>query len=190
MLAYEASLSKHSAASYIIVFPLFFQVVSPDLEDSVTADPQFTVALPGSSGYSLCYEVHGDANSYFNLISDTCTSVNAHYTAMPLNPSRNRMSSIGIFATSGGPEGCVNIEIDHLQCGAKVNGRDVNGSVSISEVHVRKMMGNRWRVSVPNCERPSLVMWVTCMSNRLRFDVIRGSNLRPTSHGLLGEREL
>ena len=157
------------------------------MEDSVIADPQFTVTLPGSSGHSLCYEVHGDADKHFNLISDVCTSVNTHYTPMPLNPTRNRMSSIGIHAVSGGPEGCVDIEIHHQMCRAVVQGRDVNISVTIGDINVRKVLENRWRVSVPNCARPGLVMWVTCMSNRLRFDVTRGSNLRPTSHGLLGE---
>ena len=160
-------------------------VPAPDLDDSVIADPQFTVALPDASG-SLCYEVHGDANKFFNLISDTCTSVNAYYTAMPLDSSRNRISNIGIRASSGGPEGCVEIEIDHEDCRATVGGREVNNSVHISEVKVEKQVGNRWRVFVPNCGRPGLVMWVTCTSNRLRFDVTRGSNLRPSSHGLLG----
>ena len=161
-------------------------VAGPDVDDSVTADPQFTVTLPDRSG-SLCYEVQGDANEYFNLISDTCTSVNAYYTAMPLDSGRNRMSSIGIRASSGGPEGCVEIEIDHEDCSAIVSGRVMNTSVHIGEVRVEKQMGKHWRVFVPNCKRPGLVMWVTCMSNRLRFDVTRGSNLRPSSHGLLGK---
>ena len=131
--------------------------------------------------------MHGSANEYFNLISDTCTSVNAYYTPMPLDSSRNRMSIIGIRASSAGPEGCVEVEINHEDCTAIVNGRVVNNSVHISEVRVDRRMGNRWRVFVPNCGRPGLVMWVTCKSNRLRFDVTRGSNLRPTSHGLLGK---
>lgn len=157
------------------------------MNDSVIADPQFAVTLPDSEGYSLCYEVHGEANQHFNLISDTCVSANAYYTAMPADSSRNRMSSIGIYASSDGPEGCVDIEVQHESCTAIVNGRQVNGSVSISLVRVNQVRANRWRVFVPNCERPGIVMWVTCMSNRLRFDVSRGSNLRPTSHGLLGK---
>ena len=174
---YNSSLFCHNKSSIIAV---------PDLEDSVIAGPQFTVALPDNRG-SLCYEVHGEANKYFNLISDTCTSVNTYYTPMSLDSRRNRMSSIGIRASSGGPEGCVEIEIDFEGCRTTVNGREVNTSVHISEVRVDKHMGNRWRVFVPNCGRSGLVMWVTCMSNRLRFDVTRGSNLRRTSHGLLGE---
>ena len=43
-------------------------------------------------------------------------------------------------------------------------------------------------MSVPNCERPSAVMWITCQHNpdMLRFNIARGSNLCPTYHGLLG----
>ena len=157
------------------------------MNDSVVADPQFTVAIPGSDGNSLCYEVHGEAGRYFNLISDTCVSANAYYTAMPSDVQRNRISKIGVKASSGGPEGCVEVEVDLELCVARVGGREVDGSVTISQVRVSRVMINLWRVAVPNCQRPGLVMWVTCMSNRLRFDVNRGSSLRPSSHGLLGE---
>ena len=161
-------------------------IEGPRLNDSVVADPQFTVAIPGTGGLSLCYEVHGDAGHYFNLISDTCISANAYYTAMPLDAQRNRISKIGVRASSGGPEGCVEVEVDLESCVGRVGGREVNGSVVISGVRVNQVRRNLWRVAVPNCQRPGLVMWVTCMSNRLRFDVNRGSNLRPSSHGLLG----
>ena len=56
------------------------------------------------------------------------------------------------------------------------------------------------RISVPNCGgeggRRSLVMYVSCgrsfvsetqQPETVRFDVTRGINLSPTSHGLLGE---
>ena len=100
------------------------------------------------------------------------------------------MSRIGIRASSGGPEGCVEIEVDHEGCIATVGGREVNGSVTISDVRVKKVRRDLWRVYVPNCERPGMVMWVTCKTNRLRFDVMRGSALRPTSHGLLGKLQI
>ena len=169
--------------------PLSFSLaptVVPRLNDSVIADPQFTVAIPDSDGHSLCYEVHGEADNYFNLISDTCASVNAYYTAMPLDSRRNRMSKIGVRASSGGPERCVEVEVDLESCAARVGGREVNGSVAIGQVRVSRVRMNLWRVAVPNCGRPGLVMWVTCMTNRLRFDVNRGSTIRSSSHGLLG----
>ena len=156
------------------------------------ADPQFTVTLPNDGTHSLCYEVHGDAGKFFNLVSDTCLSVNAYFTSMP-DTIMNRMSRIGIHAVPVGITGCVDIEIEHLTCSAMLNGVAVNESVTtiIGGIRLRKM-GNSWRVSVPNCElpRPSVVMRVTCMPTRLRFDVTRGSNLHPSSHGLLGEMDI
>ena len=157
------------------------------VNDSVLGNPLFTVAIPGPEDRSLCYQVHGEAGHYFNLISDTCVSANAYYTAMPSNTRRNRVSKIGVKASSGGPEGCVEVEVDLEFCVARVGGREVDGSVTISQVRVSRVRTNLWRVAVPNCQQPGLVMWVTCMSDRLRFDVNRGSNLRPASHGLIGQ---
>ena len=160
------------------------------VNDSVIGDPQFTVTLPMNRSRHMCYEVHGVAGQFFNLISDTCTSVNALFAAMPGNPRINRMSRIGIHAvtTATANGNCADIQIDIEDCVATLNGAPINGSAMIDDIRVRKF-GNRWRVSVPNCERPSAVMWITCQSNpqMLRFDIARGSNLRPTSHGLLGK---
>ena len=160
------------------------------MNDSVIGDPQFTVSLPVSGSRAMCYEVHGVAGQFFNLVSDTCTSVNALFESMPGKIKINRMSSIGIHAvTTATPSGsCADIQIDLENCTTTLNGASIDDSAIIEDIRVRKF-GNRWRVSVPNCERPSTVMWITCQSNpdMLRFDIARGSNLRPTSQGLLGK---
>ena len=52
--------------------------------DSVIGDPLFTVPFREDQT-SLCFEVHGKANNNFNLVSDTCTNVNAYFAPM-LNP--------------------------------------------------------------------------------------------------------
>ena len=157
--------------------------------DSVIGDPQFTVSLPVDGSRAMCYAVHGEAGQFFNLISDTCTSVNALFAATPGNLELNRMSIIGIHAvTTATPNGtCTNIEIDSKDCTATHNAVSIDGSAMIDDIRVRKFR-NHWRVSVPNCERPSTVMWITCQHNpdMLRFHIARGSSLRPTSHGLLG----
>lgn len=44
-------------------------------------DPLFTVPMYGTREHTLCYEVHGTADHYFNLISDECVSVNALYVS-------------------------------------------------------------------------------------------------------------
>ena len=135
----------------------------------------------------MCYEVHGYAGRYFNLISDTCTSVNALFTAMPDNDRLNRMSQIGMY-TRDSTGVCVQVEIDLSGCTGSVDGLVISTMYQSGGVSVRSYPG-RWRVSVPNCGTSQLVMWIFCESNpdRLRFHIARGNNLTPTSHGLLGE---
>ena len=175
-----------SLSFFLSPLSLSHTVETVTLNDSVIADPQFIVAIPGSEGYSLCYKVHGAANHYFNLISDTCVSANAYYTAMSEDRRRNRMTKIGVRAASRGA-GCVEVEVDYEGCVARVGGMEVNGAVTVGQVRVSRPRLNLWRVSAPNCQRLGLVMWISCRPNRLRFNVNRGSNLRPSSHGLLGQ---
>ena len=33
----------------------------------------------GIDSASLCFEIHGEQDRYFNLVTDKCVSVNAHY---------------------------------------------------------------------------------------------------------------
>ena len=157
------------------------------VNDTMIADPQFTVTLPSGSE-SMCYEVHGEAGKFFNLISDTCTSVNAHFTAMPGNSTLNRMSQIGIRAgiSAASTGKCAEIQINLENCAAFLDGNPIDGRDEIGDIRIRKM-NNRWRVSVPNCMRPGAVMWLTCDGNMLRFRIARFSGLTPTSHGLLGK---
>jgi hypothetical protein len=136
----------------------------------------------------MCYEIHGDAGKYFNLISDTCTSVNTRFSTMESNPKLNAMSVIGMYAaTSATPNGnCAEIEINIDNCAASLDGELIELVAQVDDIRIRKF-NNRWRVSVPNCQRPSATMWITCEANMLRFRIARGSNLAPTSHGLLGQ---
>ena len=136
----------------------------------------------------LCYEVRGQANQHFNLISDTCVSVNALYSPM-MNPSKgNIISKIGVLAEDNNGT-CQRIEADLEGCTALVNGEAVT-MYNLSGIHVNRRI-NRIRISVPNCETEDLVMWVICEVQQgqpmIKFVVARGFNLRPTSHGLVGK---
>ena len=137
---------------------------------------------------SLCYEVHGERGEYFNLISDTCVSVNALYSSMTDPSNGNIISKIGVLAedTNGV---CQEIEADLNNCTARVNGTVVT-MYNQDGIRVRRRT-NRIRISVPNCESTDLVMWVTCEvqgeQSMIKFVVARGFNLRPTSHGLIGK---
>ena len=67
---------------------------------------------------------------------------------------------------------------------------EVTSQYSLSGISVLKRR-SRVRISVPNCGTQRLVMHMLCSSSggggpMMRFDITRGINLSPTSHGLLG----
>ena len=157
-------------------------------------DPLFTVPVSVNGNphdYSLCFEVHGKSNTIFNLISDSCVSVNAHFVAIG---ELNVIGAIGIRAQDNTGE-CHNIKVDVDGCALSTGSGDAMTSTnmfSINGISARKsqIQSNRVRISVPNCSGLRLVMWVTCEItplNMITFRIIRGTDLAPTSHGLLGK---
>ena len=148
---------------------------------------------------SLCYEIHGISGAWFNLVTDQCSTVNAQYVA--LNSKLNVIDQIGVRAVDSAGQ-CVNIRVDINQCIAEVNSAplEVMGRYSANSVSIRRYR-NRVRISVPNCNDLTLVMWVFCETRTLeapeggafaaemiKFVVMRGLNTghRP-AHGLLGK---
>lgn len=176
--------------------------------DTVIGDPLFTVPLydtqestpilekaTNSSPPALCFEVHGASNRVFNLVSDRCTTVNALFAPMNMPENGNIIRSVGIRSVDGTGQ-CVDITVS-LDNGC-IPQISTNHSSAIETeryssegVSVSTHQGNRARVSVPNCENLQLVMWVVCElvngQEMIKFVITRGINLRPTSHGLLGE---
>ena len=161
------------------------------VNDTIIGDPLYEVPViidEEGNTVSICYEVHGEANQHFNLISDTCVSVNALYSSMINSSDGNIISKIGVLAEDSNRV-CQQIEADLEGCTARVNGNNVT---LYNQDGIRVMhRANRTRISVPNCESTDLVMWVTCEVQgeqpMIRFVVARGFNLRPTSHGLVGK---
>lgn len=171
------------------------------MNDSIVGDPLFIVPLaltPDSHSFeeppALCFEIHGASGSTFNLISDTCTSVNALYQTSTVDSELNFISEIGVKAVDLNDE-CITVRVAVSDnCLPEIRrGTEVFSAMprfNSAGVSVRRT-GSAVRVSVPNCASSQLVMWVKCrnISNQpqLRFDITRGLNLNPTSHGLLGE---
>ena len=162
-------------------------------------DPFFEANLWFEDGsrefsYSLCYEIHGRSNRHFNLISDTCVSVNAYYTAMNDPINGNIISAFGIRAVDNSGSSCTDIEVIQNQttgyCELRVDGVQTS-AYSMNGISASLRSFYKARVSVPNCEQLPLVMWIKCRNIQdqfmMSFDVKRGVNLRPTSHGLLGK---
>jgi len=179
------------------------------VNDTLTGDPLMTVPVLqnrspqlGDVQTSLCYEVHGEADQFFSLISDGCTAVNAHYTQAAINSTNvdlNVVDAIGVRAVGDDGE-CRNIHVGLSDCQATVNGVDISGTYRLGGITVREYNG-RVRIAVPNCADNSLVMWVFCQSGTLnnpangddmatdmiRFVIARGLSLTEESHGLLGQ---
>ena len=146
-------------------------------------------------GAQFCYEIHGKPNTIFNLVSDKCTAVNARYIPMNVAENGNIIGSVGIRAADSDGN-CHTIEVRLSQPGSSspldvlVDGAVVAGVTQTDSVRVRRY-SNRVRISVPNCDLLDLVMWVMHMEiggqDMLKYVIMRGCNLAPTSHGLVGK---
>eukprot|EP00731_Ephydatia_muelleri_P017037 Em0010g135a len=172
-----------------------------EVNDSMIADPLFTVPLNVHSelfpALSLCYEIHGQPRQYYNLVSDTCTSVNARYNASLNGVGVNIIDDITVRAVDRAGQ-CVDIEVD-VDCGVSVGGSRVQ-IYSLNEVYVRTYGNSSVRISVPNCNHQQLVMWILCQVRPIedpitgkkfsakmqKFVVTRGLSLGENSHGIIG----
>ena len=185
----------------------------PSVNDTVVGDPLLSVPLNintmagldlnlNGKRPSLCFEIHGEENQYFNLVSDDCVSVNARYAR--LDQYFNIIDQIGIRAVDDAQK-CRNIRVDLDTCLPTVDGVQLRSHFRESGVSVR-IYRSHVRVSVPNCNGTShLVMNVICQRNltlldpftyepskvdMIKFVITRGLNLNENSHGLLGKHHL
>lgn len=154
-------------------------------------DPNVT-ALLGPCKPKLCFEIHGHPDKYYNLISDECTSVNAHYI-----PIGEFLDEIGIRAVDNNGL-CKNILVQLNGCSVSVNGVGVDRFYSENGISIsRRASIGRIRVNVPNCNDLTLMMRIDCQERvmpgsngtvrMIRFEVLRGLNFgHRDSHGLLG----
>ena len=151
----------------------------------------------GLDSASLCYEIHGEDDQYFNLVSDCCTSVNAHYVS--INDYLNVVDEVAIRVVDDIGQ-CRNIRIDLEGCSASIDGMTISSPYRAFGVTVRPYQG-RVRISTPNCDSDiTLVMWTICQNNTIidpftyvpfraqmiKFVIARGINLNESSHGLIG----
>lgn len=177
--------------------------------DTVIGDPLMTVPILvqdsvlqmlNATRLSLCYEIHGQADAFFNLVTDECATVNAHYH--DLTSYLNVIDQIGVRAVDNNGM-CRNIQVDVNGCAASIDGSPLAAGNRFSSggISVRSY-SNRVRISVPNCAELTLVMWVICETRTLedpfgngvvtgdmiKFVVMRGLNFgHRKAHGLLGK---
>lgn len=174
-------------------------------EDLETGDPMFVVPLytPLTNQphtYSLCYEIHGEKDETYNFISDECTQVQAHYyeaTSSDTHVQRpfHAVDHITVTAVNNMQQ-CVRVTVSLTpsSCSTLLSGSMLIGNYLSHGVSVRKL-ANGTRISVPNCADNRLIMNIFCrnldtLAPYLEFTVVRGLNLKESSHGLIGMCEL
>lgn len=172
------------------------------VNDSTIGDPFFTVPIyvPAkqletleTDSLALCYELHGEPDKWFNLVTDKCATVNGHFVL--LSESLNVIDEIGVRTVDDSSR-CVDIRVNVHQCTAEVNGASLNLAERYFKngVSVRRK-ANRVRISVPNCNDITLVMWAICEidlpgqpGEMIKFVVTRGLNFGVrAAHGLFGK---
>ncbi len=153
-----------------------------------------------TSNLSLCFEIHGQSDRYFNFVSDECVSVNAHYAAVDIF---NIIDAIAVKAVDERGE-CRNILVSMTPEGHKtsLDGVELSSNIAMDGISIR-MYSSRVRIMVSNCDDQQLVMWVLSVDQTLqgfdknnvlvrmdarmiKFVIARGFNLKETSHGILG----
>lgn len=183
-------------------------LLSAVVEDRVSDDMVMSVPLdisPSQLGLtgntlSLCYQIHGEAGKYFNLLSDECVSVNAHVIQPRRDIDSNVMDQIGVRAV-GSNGSCYSIQMDRQGCSVHINGQPLSGNTDFQEEDiVVKHYAASFRepqsvqISVPNCDGGSIDMFISCTSYNiqnmateiLQFGSTRGEALAEPPHGLIG----
>jgi len=111
--------------------------------DTVVSDPLFTVPIT-ATGTSLCFEVHGSANRIFNLVSDVCTTVNAHYTPMDIPENGNIISRIGVRAVPNSGL-CKNVRVELDGCRAFIDPVVQQGTAEVASWNKKRVNKHSWR---------------------------------------------
>ena len=149
---------------------------------------------------SLCYQIHGKAEKYFNLLSDQCVSVNAHVIQPHSDIDSNVMDQIGVRAI-GNNGSCYNIMMNHHDCSVHINGQQLSDNTDFQEEDIvvkqyATSIGQPQsvQISVPNCDSGSIDIFISCTyyniqnmaTEILQFGSTRGEVLAEPPHGLIG----
>ena len=146
----------------------FLTAADPLVSDIVVGDPLFFVPLYPQHGSPLghevgiCYQVHGEDDHYYNLLTSNCTSVNALWTAA--TSTLNVITQVAVRVVSM-QSSCHSILVDLDQCAVTIDGvgpsTDNGVLLDVGDVVVRRV--NNWvGVRVPNCMEPRLALHVLC----------------------------
>ena len=150
--------------------------IGDDMVLSVVLDITLAEVNVSDETVSLCYQVHGEQDKFYNLVSDDCLSVNAHVTQPNPDVNAHVIDKIGIRAVGDNATYCYDIGIARSNCTVTVNGDPVllNDKFSAKEIEVFNSKvsprdPNVVHISVPNCGRALVDMInVTCTEYKIR----------------------
>ena len=178
--------------------------VSDDMVMSVPLEVNPSDVCVSASSLSLCYQVHGRAGKFYNLLSDNCVSVNAHVSRPFSEVEAHVIDQIGI-TTIGNNGTCYYIEIERQGCSVKVNNQDISVNTQFEEDGIvvfydRRIVRNPpvIYVTFPNCGRPTVdYFFISCTEYHIRgtptpaeilqFGSSREKSLIRPPHGLIGK---
>lgn len=184
------------------------------VEDRMGDDMVLTAALDLSPveigspprNLSLCYQVHGDEGKFYNILSDSCVSVNVH-VSQPFNDIDSHViDRIGVHAV--GSSGTIyDVLIDRQNCTVTVNGVHLRINSRFEGEHFsvfyeRKLakLPQTVHISLPgfsSTQYASYMLHITCEHFHIRnmpnptevleFRVTRGVVPSEATHGLIGK---
>ena len=150
---------------------------------------------------SLCYQVHGEEGKFYNLLSDDCVSVNAHVNQPYADINIHIIDKIGIRAV-GNNGTCYDISIERENCAVSINNQSLQTNNHFQEEGIEVVSESLTeiptiRISVPNCEKPTIdYMFISCTEYTIRdtssptdilqFGSTRGKSQVQPPHGLIG----
>ena len=142
---------------------------------------------------SLCFQVHGESGSYYNLISDECIQVNVLYEALENPEDGNFLKEVGILARNN-ENNCTEIQLSSNRCVPKIDGITFNESYNENGITVVRIKKRSYEITTPNCKATrgdDIIFRIMCLRVRgqkvIRLNVMRGSGIKPGAHGLVGK---
>jgi hypothetical protein len=167
---------------------------------TIDGDPMFSVPLAinehdlakfskSDKQWDLCYEVHGQQQKVYNLVSDSCVTINAQLELASNPKVGNVITRLG-FKSLDYDGWCHEIEVTLDGHKLLVDNKEVEDKWENKRVHAEKI-SNSITVSVPNCNRKGLsfktIFHDMNGADMIKFVIAEGSGLSTTSHGLIGQ---
>ena len=117
---------------------MFFSLGPAALD--VAENPHFRVTLP--SGHMFCYNIQGEQDAVYNLISSKYLEMNAGFSVDALNRSNSWMDSIGVTVFHKGQESTL------IKFSASAWEVNVGESVSLEADQVEKITVSKGRLMI------------------------------------------